>query len=55
MNPHQINKLLAELSELAMLDDPAFTARTQSKRVCLEAHETIRSLLREINDLRRGK
>jgi hypothetical protein len=47
MNPHQIEQLLQQLAELAMLDDPAFTARTQSKRIFLEAHETIRALLQE--------
>jgi hypothetical protein len=52
MNQHEIEKLLQQLQELAMLDDPAFTARTQSKRVCLQAHETIRALVREIDDLR---
>lgn len=53
MNPHEINKLLAELTELSVLDDPAFTARTQSQRVCREAAHTIRRLLVDIEDLRR--
>jgi hypothetical protein len=51
MNPHQIERLLQQLAELAVLDDPSFTARTQSKRICLEAHETIRALQQEIKRL----
>jgi hypothetical protein len=47
----QIRKLLQELDELTALDDPAFTARTQSQRVCRQAAETIRSLLQEVQRL----
>jgi hypothetical protein len=51
MNPHQIEKQIQELRELAALDDPAFTARTQSQRVCRQAAETITALTQEIHDL----
>jgi hypothetical protein len=51
MNPAQITKLLNELRELALLDDPAFAARTQSKRVCREAMEVILELVQEVHQL----
>jgi hypothetical protein len=51
MNPQEINKLLLELDELAELDDPAFTARTQSKRVYRKAAEAIRALTRQVRRL----
>jgi hypothetical protein len=44
MNQPEIDKLLKELEELAALHDPAFTAPTQSRRVCGEAAKTIHAL-----------
>jgi hypothetical protein len=45
MNPQEIDKLLRELRELAALDDPTFSARTQSQRVCHQAAGAIEALL----------
>lgn len=51
MNAAETAKLLEELRELAQLDDPAFTARTQSKRVCGQAADLIEAQIQEIADL----
>ena len=50
MTPHEIDKLLWELRELAALDDPAFSARTQSQRICLQAAAAIEELLGKTRD-----
>jgi hypothetical protein len=52
MTPEKISKLLGELRELAALDDPAFSARTQSKRVCRQAAEAIEGLLDDVRRLK---
>ena len=40
--------MLEELHELAALDDPGFSARTQSKRVCGQAADAIEALLEQV-------
>jgi hypothetical protein len=51
LTPDEIRKLLDELRELAALEDPVFTARTQSQRVCRQAADTIDALLQDVRDL----